>query len=102
MRGTPPRHAQLYRWSWHNWLAHTLPELITEDKLISGHTLDVMMQGRNWDYYAQVNESRPQQQPEQNGDHLSECQEGVLTKHPRHRHWAVQELAKSNNAPATG
>ena len=59
-----------------------------------------MMQGRNWDYYAQVNESRPQQQPEQNGDHLSECQEGVLTKHPRHRHWAVQELVKSNNAPA--
>ena len=72
--------------------AHTLPELITEDKLISGYTLDVMMQSRNWDYYAQVNESRPQ---------LSECQ-GVLTKHPRHRHWAVQELAKSNNAPATG
>ena len=62
--------------------AHTLPELTTENKLISGHSLDVMMQGRNWDYYAQVNESRPQQQPEQNGDHLSECQEGVLTKHP--------------------
>ena len=81
--------------------AHTLPELINEDKLISGHALDVMMRGRNWDYYAQVTESRPQQQPEQNADRLPECQ-GVLTKHPSHRHWAVQELAKSNNAPTTG
>ena len=73
--------------------AHTLPELTNEDKLISGHALDVVMRGRNWDYYAQVNETRPQQQPEQNADRLPECQ-GVLTKHPRHRHWAVQELAK--------
>ena len=61
--------------------AHTLPELTNEDKLISGHALDVMMQGRNWDYYAQVNETRPQQQPEQNADRLPECQ-GVLTNTP--------------------
>ena len=64
--------------------AHTLPELAIEGKLIIGHT---MMEGTNWDYYAQ---SRQQQQPEQNADHLPECQE------------AVHVLAKSNNATETG
>ena len=25
----------------------------------------------------------------------------AVTKHPRHRYWAVHEMAKSNNAPKT-
>ena len=67
--------------------AHTLPELAIEGKLIIGHAQNIMMEGTNRDYYAQ---SRQQQQPEQNADHLPECQE------------AVHVLAKSNNAPETG
>ena len=38
-------------------IAHTLHELANEGKLIIGHALDIM-QGTNWDYYAQKNESR--------------------------------------------
>ena len=40
-----------------NDIAHTLHELTNEGKLISGHALDIM-EGTNWDYYAQKNESR--------------------------------------------
>ena len=38
-------------------IAHTLHELANEGQLISGHALDIM-EGTNWDYYAQKNESR--------------------------------------------
>ena len=81
-------------------IAHTLHELANEGKLISGHALDIM-QGTTWDYYAQKNESRQQQQ-KQNATHLPECQQGTLTKHLRHRHWVVHELAKTNKVPETG
>ena len=54
--------------------AHALPELAIEGKLIIGHAHNTMMEGTNRDYYAQ---SRQQQQPEKNADHLPECQEAV-------------------------